>query len=621
MTRKGWIALALVACVVGGVLAVPLLLFLVMLDGAQDSADVACGIDGDVILAADSGNAALSETQLRNAATVVAAGNALDVPREGIVIALAVALQESRLLNYANDGLGGDLSVAQLGIAASLDLPHEAVGTDHGSVGIFQQQWPWWGTLEELMDPATSATLFYEALLQVPGWQRMPLTDAAQWVQRSAYPNAYADDQALAERLLSDPALASAAVRASYDVDCVGVTYPGTVVFPLPTGASYVDQRSFGRSGAHWARGHTGTDLSVACGTPVLAATNGTVVIRRDQPWAGPWLVQVTTGPGALTTWYAHMQSVSVTDGEQVEAGQPLGEVGSLGNSTGCHLHFEVHPRGGAIYEDAVDPTAWLARNVGRDLGGTISPVSASDGEFILATFNVLGHSHTRPGGNKPGWASSSTRMRWAVDLLEEHRVDVVGLQEFQRPQERDFVRLAGSRYDTYAAPHDPQNTIAWRRARFALVSGRTFEVPYFGGREKDMPVVRLRDRVSGVEFIVINVHNPASTRWNPGNERHRDEAMRRQAALVESLTGSTNLPVFLVGDFNERAEAFCRLTASGTLHASAGGVPGPDCRAPEAGIDWIFGTRDVTFSDHTMLRGGLVARTTDHPLVLAKVG
>ena len=89
----------------------------------------------------------------------------------------------------------------------------------------------------------------------------------------------------------------------------------------LPHRLAYTDQHNFGNSGGHWARGHTGTDLSAPCGTPVRAASAGTVIIERDQSWAGPWLVQVSTGEGRLTTWYAHMQTVGVTDGQLVRAG------------------------------------------------------------------------------------------------------------------------------------------------------------------------------------------------------------------------------------------------------------------------------------------------------------
>ena len=68
----------------------------------------------------------------------------------------------------------------------------------------------------------------------------------------------------------------------------------------------------------------------------------------------------VSTGEGRLTTWYAHLQTLA---GRQRRGG-PGGPAdrcgGAEGNATGCHLHFEVHPVGGAIYEDNADPSAWL---------------------------------------------------------------------------------------------------------------------------------------------------------------------------------------------------------------------------------------------------------------------
>ena len=63
-----------------------------------------------------------------------------------------------------------------------------------------------------------------------------------------------------------------------------------------------------------------------------------------------------------LTTWYAHLRSIDVTDGQVVGAGEHIGEAGDLGNATGCHLHFEVHLHNGTIYgPDNIDPTPWLA--------------------------------------------------------------------------------------------------------------------------------------------------------------------------------------------------------------------------------------------------------------------
>ncbi len=104
--------------------------------------------------AAASGVGGLTAAQLANAGDVIEEGRRRGVPVQGIVVALATASQESHFTNYANDGKGGDLYIFQVGIERSLDLPHEAVGTDHGSLGVFQQQWPWWGTMQDLMDAA-----------------------------------------------------------------------------------------------------------------------------------------------------------------------------------------------------------------------------------------------------------------------------------------------------------------------------------------------------------------------------------------------------------------------------------------------------------------------------------
>lgn len=173
----------------------------------------------------------LSPTQLGHAQTWVDVGEQMGIPGQGIVVALATVSQESRFKVYANDGRGADLAPEQRDVARSLDLPHDAVGSDHGSVGLAQQQYPWWGTLEELMDPATSARLFYEALLEVPAWQSLSVTDAAQAVQRSAFPGAYADDEPLARQLL-----AQLAGTGAPDAVQAGLCGSGTAMACPPTG-------------------------------------------------------------------------------------------------------------------------------------------------------------------------------------------------------------------------------------------------------------------------------------------------------------------------------------------------------------------------------------------------
>ena len=125
--------------------------------------------------------AGLDQTQMNNAATIVRLGRAQGLPDKALVVAVATAMQESDLYNVASPA-----------VPASLRLPHDGVSADHDSVGLFQQRASQgWGTVAELMNPAHSAMLFFNALMRVDGWQGMSVTGAAQAVQRSAYPGAY----------------------------------------------------------------------------------------------------------------------------------------------------------------------------------------------------------------------------------------------------------------------------------------------------------------------------------------------------------------------------------------------------------------------------------------------
>ena len=137
------------------------------------------------------------------------------------------------------------------------------------------------------------------------------------------------------------------------------------IAYPVP--AAYVgnDATTGTAREAPGSRGTPAPTSEQPCGTPVYAAHSGTVEIDTTQSWAGPTLVKVSTGANSLTTWYAHMQQVTVSRGETVQTGQQIGMVGDEGNSRGCHLHFEVHLENGSIYgPDNVDPSQWLAENV-----------------------------------------------------------------------------------------------------------------------------------------------------------------------------------------------------------------------------------------------------------------
>ncbi|MGC4748593.1 peptidase M23 [Micromonospora sp. DT201] len=136
--------------------------------------------------------AGLDKDQMKNAEAIVRAGRKMGVPRRGLVIAVATAMQESNLYNVASGVL-----------PESQDYPHQGVGWDSDSVGLFQQRSSsGWGPVGQLMDPEFATRQFLTALEQVPGWEQMRLTDAAQAVQVSAFPEYYQQHEGRATRVV-----------------------------------------------------------------------------------------------------------------------------------------------------------------------------------------------------------------------------------------------------------------------------------------------------------------------------------------------------------------------------------------------------------------------------------
>ncbi|MFG1764763.1 hypothetical protein ACGFIH_15625 [Micromonospora parva] len=119
----------------------------------------------------DQSRITLNDEQTANVKAIIAATKKAGLPERAAVISIATSLQESKLEN----------------------LGHLGDANDHDSLGLFQQRpSSGWGTPEQITDPEYSTTAFLKGLKQVDGWQDMPLTVAAQTVQVSAYPDAYA---------------------------------------------------------------------------------------------------------------------------------------------------------------------------------------------------------------------------------------------------------------------------------------------------------------------------------------------------------------------------------------------------------------------------------------------
>ncbi|MGW8831849.1 heavy metal transporter [Streptomyces massasporeus] len=181
--------------------------------------------------------------QAVNAATITAVGTARGLPERAVTIALATALQESALRNIKHG--------------------------DRDSLGLFQQRpSQGWGTPKEIMDPTYSAGEFYDHLVKVPGYTRLPLTVAAQRVQRSGFPQAYAKHE-------PDATLLAAALtgQSAATLTCEG--RPAATRASGPDGVRAALVRDFGRDVLEPAGAEVGGGASTATPAPSPSAGDG----------------------------------------------------------------------------------------------------------------------------------------------------------------------------------------------------------------------------------------------------------------------------------------------------------------------------------------------------------
>ena len=122
---------------------------------------------------------------------------------------------------------------------------------------------------------------------------------------------------------------------------------------PVAKGSYRLTAR-FGQHGGYWSGGiHTGLDFAGSSGTDVRAAASGKVV---SAGWEGAYGNQIVIDHGnGYQTTYNHLSRIGVSVGAKVSTGDHIGDMGSTGNSTGTHLHFEVTHNG-----KFMDPESWL---------------------------------------------------------------------------------------------------------------------------------------------------------------------------------------------------------------------------------------------------------------------
>ncbi|MGE3286065.1 MAG: C40 family peptidase [Pseudonocardia sp.] len=236
----------------------------------------------------------LSDEQRRNAATIIAVARERQAPPRAWVIALATAMQESTLRNIAYG--------------------------DRDSLGLFQQRpSQGWGSPAQVLDPVYSTSIFIDKLIQVPRWDELPVTVAAQTVQRSAFPDAYAKWETLATDLVAQLA----------DVVLPNGCSPAAL---LPDGAaSAAISFALGEVGKPYLWGGTGPDRYDCSGLLLRAFQSAGINlprVSRQQFYAGGHVPVREMQPGDLL-FYAtdtrdpdtiHHVAMYVGGGNMVEA-------------------------------------------------------------------------------------------------------------------------------------------------------------------------------------------------------------------------------------------------------------------------------------------------------------
>ncbi|MBB5157425.1 C40 family peptidase [Saccharopolyspora phatthalungensis] len=297
----------LMVAVLGVIIGFPLFLAFAVtgafsaLSGNSSSADAACIPTG----ATSEGVAGYGPEQMANAATIVAVGKKMNVPEEGWVIAIATALQESGLRN----------------------LDHG----DRDSLGLFQQRpSQGWGTPTQITDPTYAATQFYRHLLALPGWQDMSVNDAAQAVQQSGLPYAYAQHEPAARTVVA--AVSGATCTTPETGDCDNIQAPNPTALAAINYACGQQGLPYVQGGNGPEAGHAGFDCS---GLTTAAYQAAGISLPRKAQWqydAGPLLpADASLQPGDLvfygTPHNIHHVGLYIGAGQMINTpdfGQPV---------------------------------------------------------------------------------------------------------------------------------------------------------------------------------------------------------------------------------------------------------------------------------------------------------
>ncbi|MDP3727593.1 MAG: M23 family metallopeptidase [bacterium] len=126
-----------------------------------------------------------------------------------------------------------------------------------------------------------------------------------------------------------------------YEAAPIAPSVPRIASLPVYTG--YYLRPILGGRRSRGIHGYNGVDLASTCGLAVLASADGQVLLARSSGWNGGYgRYAVIAHPNGTQTLYAHLKELTAVPGQNVRQGEAIGAIGSSGNSTGCHVHFEI---------------------------------------------------------------------------------------------------------------------------------------------------------------------------------------------------------------------------------------------------------------------------------------
>lgn len=361
-----------------------LVAFLVLFSFGGGSSAAACGAltGGSVDVDAAGSHAPIdgySGDQLKNAAAIMNAAESLGMTQQAQVIGIMTAIGESSLknINYGDNATNPDGSIAD-------------------SIGLFQQQSSW-GSVADRMDPTKSATLFFQRLQKLAGWQDLEPTIAIHRIQINQDPFHYRSFQSTAQDIVTQLSGGSGGSTASTATpvptssptasvsakpgtaaptngcSAGGTVLPLTAPFDQTSGYGPRNSPTAGASSWHPANdyqtrvsGSASGKTGYSCGSPLFAAQAGTVTV------AAGYTLSIKSAEG-YTISYLHMYppDVEVAVGAAVSSGQEIGKVGSNGPSTGCHLDIRINADGSTNSDVSALPQS---QTIGAPVSGYVDP-------------------------------------------------------------------------------------------------------------------------------------------------------------------------------------------------------------------------------------------------------